>query len=150
MNKAFCKEPDTSSPPRCPACGSEGTQVLPHTLRGHAAASAAASLAEPVYFCGTDACGVAYFDLWERTIAVADSSGLFWPKDPAGPLCNCHGLTADDVDRDVTAPVPERVREVLRRAAAPDAACGSLSADGRPCTARVQRYFMRRRRELGG
>lgn len=148
MNKAFCKEPDGSAPPRCPACGNEGTQVTPDTVRAHAAA--AESLAEPAYFCATDACNVAYFDLWERTIAVAAASGLFWPKDPAGPLCNCHGLTADDVDRDVVAAVPERVREVLRRAAAPDAACGSLSADGRPCTARVQRYFMRRRRELGG
>ena len=148
MNKAFCKEPDASAPPHCPACGSEGVQVSLETLRGHAAS--AETLADPVYFCGTDACGVAYFDLWERTIAAADSSGLFWPKDPAGPLCNCLGLTADDVDRDVVAAVPERVRAVLRRAAAPDAACGSLSADGRPCTARVQRYFMRRRRELGG
>ena len=56
----------------------------------------AESLAEPGSFCETDTCPVAYFDLFERTIPVAEARGLFWPKDPTGPLCNCHGLTADE------------------------------------------------------
>jgi len=147
MNKAFCKEPDPSTPPVCPGCGAVGTQVDGATLRAHAAT--AESLAEPVWFCGTDACGVAYFDLWERTIEAADARGLFWPKDPGGPLCNCHGLTADDVDRDLAAGDQTRLREIVRQAAAPGAGCGLASPDGRPCTARLQRYVLRRKRVFG-
>jgi hypothetical protein len=150
MNKAFCKEPDSSLPPRCPACGGDGVQVGPETLAAHVAAAAAETLAEPVYFCGGDTCGVAYFDLLERTIAAAAAHGLPWPKDPAGSLCACHGLTADDVDRDLAEGVPTRVREIVRRAGTPGAACATLSADGRSCVARVQRYYMQRRQTRGG
>lgn len=150
MNKAFCREPDETRPPRCPRCGSEGARVEPATLAAHVAAAAAERLGDPAYFCGTDSCDVAYFDLLERTVAVAAAAGLPWPKDPAGTLCACHGLTADDVDADIAEGAPTRVREVVRRAGLPDAACASRSADGRSCVARLQRYYVRRRAALGG
>ena len=150
MNKAFCKEPDSTAPPRCPACGTEGTQVAVETLAAHVDPAAAEALAEPAYFCPGDTCSVAYFDLLERTISTAAARGLFWPKDPTGTLCGCHGLTVDDVDRDLAEGVPTRVREVVRRAGEPGAACGVMSADGRSCVARVQRYYMRRRTSGGG
>ncbi|MFM8985918.1 MAG: hypothetical protein ACKONH_07670 [Planctomycetia bacterium] len=150
MNKAFCKEPDSTAPPRCPACGAEGTQVAAETLAAHTAPAAAESLAEPAYFCPGDTCPVAYFDLLERTLPTAAAWGLFWPKDPTGPLCGCHGLTVDDVDRDLAEGVPTRVREVVRKAGEPGAACVLRSADGRSCVARVQRYYMRRRGAAGG
>jgi hypothetical protein len=149
MNKAFCREPDTSQPPRCPRCGNEGLQVTAETLGAHVSGAAAESLGEPAFHCGTDSCDVAYFDLLEREVPVAEARGLAWPKDPAGPLCGCHGLTIDDIDADVAAAAPTRVREILRRSAEPGAACGSMSPDGRPCTARVQRTYLRRRAELG-
>jgi hypothetical protein len=149
MNKAFCKEPDTTAPPHCPACGAEGTQVAAETLAAHVAPAAAAALGEPAYFCPGDTCSVAYFDLLERTVSTAAARGLFWPKDPAGPLCSCHGLTVDDVDRDLAEGVPTRVRAVVRKAAEPGAACGVTSADGRGCVARVQRYYMKRRGGVG-
>jgi hypothetical protein len=148
MNKAFCKEPDSTAPPRCPACGNEGVQVTAATLAAHS--GAAESLGEPAYCCGSDSCDVAYFDLLERSIPVAAATGLVWPKDPAGPLCSCHGLTADDVDDAVRSGELARIRDVIRMAAGPDAQCGTKSPDGRPCTPRVQRFFMRRRQELGG
>ena len=116
----------------------------------HATIGAADALGEPAYFCGTPACDVAYFDLLERSIPVSDAHGLFWPKDPAAPLCACHGLTVDDVDRDLAEGVPTRVRTIVARAAAPDAACASTSADGRSCVARVQACYMRRRGAAGG
>jgi hypothetical protein len=150
MNKAFCKEPDSAVPPLCPRCGNEGTPVTQETLRAHLPPGSVESLGEPAYFCGTDACDVAYFDLLERSIPAADVRGLFWPKDPQGPLCCCHGLTVDDVDADLAEGVPSRVREVVRKAALPEAGCPVTSPDGRPCAARVQRYYMRRRAELGG
>ena len=148
MNKAFCKEPDSAVPPRCPRCGNEGAQVATETLAAHVTPAAVAALGEPAYFCGTDSCSVAYFDLLERQIPAANAHGLHWPKDPQGPLCCCYGLTVDDVDADLAEGVPTRVRAVLKQSGLPEAACGIHSADGRPCVARVQKYFLRRTSEL--
>jgi len=145
MNKAFCKEPDSSLPPRCPRCGVDGLQVGPETLRAHLDAAAVESLAEPAYWCPGDSCDVAYFDLLERTVAAADAHGLYWPKDAHGPLCCCHGLTVEDVDADLAEAAPTRVRAVVQKAALPEAACAIRSPDGRSCVARVQRSYMRRK-----
>jgi hypothetical protein len=150
MNKAFCKEPDAAEPALCPACGREGLAVAIETIRCHADPEAAESLGEPAYFCVTDTCAVAYFDLLERSIAADAARDLFWPKDPAGPLCSCHGLSLDDVDADIADGVPTRLREAVRKAGEPGAPCATRSADGRPCVARLQKYFLRRRAELGG
>ena len=150
MNKAFCKEPDTSLPPRCPRCGVNGVQVADETLRAHLLDPASEPLGEPAYFCGSDACEVAYFDLLERCVDASAVRGLCWPKDPAGPLCSCHGLTVDDIDADIDEGTPSRVRRVVQAAARPDAACAVKSPDGRSCAGRVQRHYMRRRAELGG
>lgn len=153
MNKAFCKEPDDTGPARCPRCGTAGLEVEQSTLAAHVAGNVHGqpeSLGEPAFYCDTDACDVAYFDLLERTVAVADARGLPWPKDPAGTLCACHGLSVDDVDADLDDGAPTRVREVVRKAGLPDAACGVRSADGRSCVARVQKFYLRRRAELGG
>ena len=145
MNKAFCKEPDSSLPPRCPRCGTDGVQIAPETLRAHLDAAAVESLAEPAYWCPDESCGVAYFDLLERTVATSEARGLFWPKDPGGPLCCCHGLTVEDVDADLAEGTPSRVRAVVQKASQPGAACATMSPDGRSCVARVQRYYMRRK-----
>ena len=150
MNKAFCKESDESIPSRCPRCDNEGVRVGAETLAAHAEPAHVALLGDPAFCCGTDTCDVAYFDLLGRTIGVADASGLCWPKDPTGPLCSCHGLTIDEVDADIVAGTPRRVREVVQAAGRADAACFVRSPDGRPCAARVQRVYMRRRAELGG
>ena len=149
MNKAFCKEPDAAEPARCPDCGHEGLPVAVETVRRHAESGRVESLGEPVYFCPTETCGIAYFDLLERSIAAVAAHDLFWPKDPAGPLCSCHGLSLDDVDADIAEGVPTRLREVVRKAGEPGATCAVRAADGRPCVARLQKYFLRRRAELG-
>jgi hypothetical protein len=54
------------------------------------------------------------------------------------------------VEADLAEGAPTRVREVVRRAALPEAACAAHSADGRSCVARVQKFYLRRRAELGG
>jgi hypothetical protein len=147
MNKAFCKEPDSSLPPRCPRCGADGLEVGPDTLRAHLAPETAASLGEPAYWCATDGCSVSYFDLFERSVDVDAAHGLYWPKDPTAPLCCCHGLTVDDVDADLAEPVPLRIRALVQQAGQPDAACATKSPDGRSCVARVQRYSMRKKQK---
>jgi hypothetical protein len=40
MNKAFCKEPDSSLPPRCPACGGDCVRLAAETLAAHVARTA--------------------------------------------------------------------------------------------------------------
>jgi len=144
MNKAFCREPDAQAP-RCPGCGADGAEVSAETVASHVAAGAAQTLGEPLFCCVTDSCAVAYFDLFERSIPMGDARGFFWPKDPTGPLCACHGLTCDDVDADVAEGTPTRVRAVVEQASAPAAECARLAADGRSCAARVKREYMRRR-----
>ena len=144
MNKAFCKEPEQSGRPLCPRCGAEGQVVTEATLRAHVSAGDAETLAEPMAWCDTESCPVAYFDTLERSIDVDRASGLHWPKDPAGPLCGCHGLTGEEGDADLAEGEPKRVRAVVRQAGEPSAECVLRSADGRPCVARVQRLYIRR------
>lgn len=150
MNKAFCREPDADLPPRCPRCEAEGVAVGPETLAAHVDAAAAGSLGGAAWWCATDTCPVAYFDALERIVEVDRATGLYWPKDPAAPLCPCHGLTVDEVDAAAAAGDPARVREIVRLAAAPGAACGTRSPDGRSCVARLQRYYLRRAAESRG
>ena len=144
MNKAFCKEPEQSGRPLCPRCGAEGQVVTVATLEAHVSAGDAGTLAEPVAWCDTETCPVAYFDSLERSIDVGRASGIHWPKDPAGVLCACHGLTCEDVDADLAEGEPKRVRGIVRRAGEPGAECSLRSADGRSCVARVQRVYVRR------
>jgi hypothetical protein len=145
MNKAFCKEPEQSARPLCPRCGAEGQPVGEATLEAHLAAADAGSLAEPVAWCDTESCPVAYFDSLERFVEVSRATGVHWPKELTGPLCACHGLTCDDVDADLADGEPTRVRAVILRAGAPGAQCAIRAADGRSCVARVQRYYVRRK-----
>jgi hypothetical protein len=56
-------------------------------------------------------------------------------------------LGEDDVDDDLAEPVPSRVRAVVQKAGQPDAACTTKSPDGRPCVARVQRYYMQQKQK---
>ena len=149
MNKAFCKEPDNSLPPRCPKCGNDGVEVSAHTVYAHVKKGLLDAIGEPAYWCASDTCEIAYFDAYERTIGIIDAHGLYWPKDQNNPLCSCHGLTIDDIDSDLADGVPTRVRAVVHQAAQPTAICSSTSADGRSCVARVQRCYMRRRAEMG-
>jgi len=59
MNKAFCREPDSSPPPQCPACGTDGLQVAAETLHAHVPEGLAGRLGEPAHWCPADACTAA-------------------------------------------------------------------------------------------
>ena len=99
-------------------------------------------LAEPVNFCPAAKCGVAYFDGLERVVLAADLARPVYPKDPSAPICACFGLTRRDIQQDVLEGVVTRTKAVLEKAKSPAARCASTAANGKPCVAHVQKYYL--------
>ena len=104
-------------------------------------------LAEPVNFCPSPKCKVAYFDGLERLVVASDLARPIYPKDPAAPICACFGLTQADIDQDVLEGVVTRTKAALEKAKSPQARCAQLAANGRSCVGFVQRYYMQCRAE---
>jgi hypothetical protein len=148
MNKAFVREPD-STVEYCPRCGTKGEPVAAQTLATYLNETQRGQVAQPANFCPSPQCPVAYFDGFERAILAADLQRPAYPKDPDAPICACFGLTRADVEQDVREGVVTRTRAVLERAKSPEARCADLAANGRPCVAFVQKYYMQCRRVAG-
>ncbi len=144
MNKAFVREPDATDE-LCPRCGAIGTPVPRAVVTRHVREPAAVAIAETANFCPSPHCDVVYFDMFERTISVTAMRAPVYPKDPEAPICACFGLTADDIDRDLSEGVATRTKACLLRARTAEARCGELSPTGQSCVAAVQRYFLRRK-----
>jgi hypothetical protein len=108
-------------------------------------------LADPANFCPSPQCAVAYFDGFESFVLETQLLRPVHPKDPNAPLCACTGLTRHEVEQDVDEGGVTRTKSALERAKSPDARCAELAANGRPCVAYVQKYFMqcRNRRDAG-
>lgn len=147
MNKAFLREPDDNGDRNCPKCGSLGVPVSSDVLTRQIQPSARSDLSDTAFFCPFARCEVAYFDLFERTAPVDRLNAPVWPKDSDALLCACFGLTANDIEDDLSEGKPTRVRVLLERAKTPAAQCAALAADGRCCVAEVQRYYLRRMNE---
>jgi NAD(P)H-nitrite reductase large subunit len=92
---------------------------------------------------------VAYFDSFERVVLAADLKRPVYPKDPNAPICACFGLTRAEIEQDVREGAVTRTKAVLARAKCPEARCTQMAANGRPCVAFVQKYYMRCRAEMG-
>ena len=140
MNKAFVREPDRTVE-YCPQCGTPGQPVTWDTLRTHLPADRQ-TMAQSASFCPAPQCPVAYFDVFDRVVLAAALAKPIYPKDPDAPLCACFGLTADDIEQDVREGVVTRTRAALEKARSPAARCTELAANGRPCVAWVQKYFL--------
>lgn len=149
MNKAFTKEQEADQG-HCPQCGSLGTPVRPETLAAHLTEEQRQQLSEPAYFCGFPKCDAVYFDAFERTIGQAALKSPVYPKDPAGPICSCFGLTVEDVEEDVREGVVTRVKGLLEKAKSPQAQCATRAPSGQCCAPEVQRYYMKVRAAWGG
>jgi len=141
MNKAFIREPDQTAA-YCPRCGSKGESVGEAALRTYLSDRQRGEIAVPANFCPSPECHVAYFDSFERVILAVDLQRTVYPKDPNAPLCACFGLTRADVEQDVREGVVTRTKAVLEKAKSPQARCSEMAANGRPCLAYVQKYFM--------
>ena len=145
MNKAFVREPDDTGAGYCPRCGSLGVAVGEETLAAQLEAADRKQLADAAYYCPFPKCDVAYFDRFERTVAVDRLRQPAFPKDPAAPICNCFGFTTADIDADLRESSTTRVKALLARAKTPEAHCATAAPDGRCCATEVQRYYMRAR-----
>jgi bacterioferritin-associated ferredoxin len=143
MNKAFVKEVEASDQGHCPRCGSLGEPVSLVTLQAHLPPEALRQLAETACFCPFPRCEVAYFDVFERVVAVDALLAPVYPKDSEAPICACFGLTTDDIEQDVLEGTATRVKELLAKAKSPAARCTIAAASGHSCVAEVQKYYIR-------
>jgi hypothetical protein len=149
MNKAFVRESD-STDEFCPRCGVKGEPVGRRTMAAYLAPEVLTTLAEPANFCPSAACEVAYFDAFERVVLIAALQKPVWPKHPDAPICACFGLTRADIEQDARQGVTERVKAVLEHAKSAAACCGQTAANGRPCTAQVQKCYLQCRQAKRG
>ena len=141
MNKAFVREPEQTAD-YCPRCGSKGEEVGIAALKSYLTDQQRRGLAAPVNFCPSAKCGVAYFDSLERVVMASELPRPIYPKDPAAPICACFGLTRQDIEQDVQEGVVTRTRAVLEKAKSPQARCAQMAANGKPCLAWVQKYYL--------
>ena len=147
MNKAFVREREQTAD-YCPRCESKGEVVGVEALKSYLTDQQRRGLAEPVNFCPSAKCGVAYFDGLERVILAAELARPIYPKDPTAPICACFGLTRRDIQQDVEEGVVTRTKAILEKAKSAEARCAGLAANGRSCVAFVQKEYMRCREEL--
>jgi hypothetical protein len=141
LNKAFVREPDHTAD-YCPRCGSQGEQVSAGVLDRYLTDEQRRLLAEPANFCPSPQCAVAYFDGFERFVLATALVRPVYPKDPTAPICACFGLTRQDIEQDVDEGVATRTKAALEKAKSPEARCAHAAANGRPCVAYVQKYFL--------
>ena len=140
MSRAFLREPEPGDPV-CPGCGAAGESVGLPTLAAQLPADLRTPLGEAAFYCAGPACPTAYYNAWGAAVPAVRLSSPAYPKDPAGPVCPCFGITAADIVADAKAGRKERVRNLAERAQGPDARCTERCPDGRPCTPRVLRLF---------
>jgi hypothetical protein len=141
VNKAFVREPDHDAD-YCPRCGSKGQAVGRETIQFYVSADKSQTVSDPANFCPAPLCDVAYFDAFERVVLVGDLNRPVYPKDPDAPLCACFGLTRHDIEQDVREGVVTRVKAILEKAQSSEAHCTQMAANGQPCVAYVQKYYM--------
>ena len=141
MNKAFVREPDQTAD-YCPRCGSKGQEVSRETIQTYLPDGQAPTVTDPANFCPSPKCDVVYFDAFERVIVAGDLNQPVYPKDPDAPICACFGLTRRDIEEDVREGVVTRVKAIIEKANSPEARCSQKAANGQPCIAYVQKYYL--------
>ncbi len=141
MNKAFVREPDNTAD-YCPRCGSKGEPVGGETLESYLTDEQRRMVTEPANFCPSPKCQVVYFDSFERAVLATDIQHPVYPKETSAPICACFGLTREDIEREVQEGVKTRVKTIIEKAKSPDACCRTMAANGKPCTAYVQKYYL--------
>lgn len=146
MNKAFVKESEDEMAAKCPVCHAIGLPVGAATLLEHVGRDEAAHLAAgSSHFCPNNTCDVAYFDLHGQRVETSHLRTRFWVKtgDESDVVCACLKVTAAEVVADGRRKDPSRVRKVLAHAQAHPHECAHKMPTGKPCTAEVQRLYLK-------
>ena len=146
MNKAFVKESEDETSPKCPACLAIGQPVGAATLRRHLVEGAGLHLAaSSANFCPNPTCDVAYFDANRQTVNIDKLRSVMWPKSqsPAAILCPCLNVTAAHVFEDARRKDPARVRSIVNQSKAHPQRCAELNICGCPCVAEAQRLYLK-------
>ncbi|MHB8952340.1 MAG: hypothetical protein ACYC4U_05120 [Pirellulaceae bacterium] len=149
MNKAFVREPDSTGT-YCPRCGSQGEQVGSEVLKYYVADDQRATLTEPAHFCPSSKCAVAYFDGFERFVLATALARPAYPKDPTAPICACFAVSRQDIEQDVDEGVVTRTKAAVEKAKSSLARCSQVAANGRPCIAYLQKYYLSCRQRQEG
>jgi hypothetical protein len=142
MNKAFVREPEDTGQGYCPRCQSLGVPVTATTLDAQLAGMLRSRVADSAWFCPFPRCEVVYFDAFDRMVTDVEFGRPVFPKDPSAPICNCFGLTLDDIEADLREGSPRRVKELLAKAKSTEAQCTQRAPSGQCCVADVQRTYM--------
>ncbi len=147
MNKAFVREPEFDGRAYCPRCGSLGLPVEHGPLDRHIRPESRDKLGDTAWFCNFPRCDVAYFNLFEAVVLLAELQAPIYPFDLDAPMCACFGLGYADVEADARETTPRRLRELLARSKSAEARCEQVAADGRCCMGAMQELYMRLRAE---
>ena len=118
-------------------------------LKAFVQQAARGDLGDDAWFCGFERCEVAYFNLFESTVATDQLLRSVYPMDLHAPICGCFGLQMSDIEEDVAEGHPSRLRELSERSRSDEARCQSAAADGRCCMQEAQRIYFRLRGGVG-
>jgi hypothetical protein len=146
MNKAFVREAEDDTAPKCPRCHAIGLPVGPHTLAVHLPENAGSALAgSSVNFCPNPTCDVAYFDANHQVAPVTLLRSRAWPKfdDLSAVLCPCLQVSAAEIVGDAQRGDPTRIRQMLSAAQSQPHRCTTARPDARPCSAEAQRLYLK-------
>ncbi len=145
MNKAFMREPDPDSRVVCPQCGSLGLPVGNGPLDRYLRPGSRARFGDSAWYCSYLHCEIVYFNQFEASARLSDLKSSVYPYDVDAPICACFGCRYDDVEADVAAGEPVRIRQLLERSRSPDARCETVAIDGQCCLKEVQRLYLKLR-----
>ena len=144
MNKAFVRDPEPPDPccPERGGCGAVGVPVEAETLRAQLPEGALGGLRGPAYYCPNPGCEVAYFDALGATVALDLLLKPAYPKPLSAPLCNCLGVSAEEIVEEAQRGCRDRIRELVAEAGSGAHRCACRMPSGRPCVTEARRLFM--------
>jgi len=144
MNKAFVRDPEPLDPscPELGGCGSVGVPVVNETLRAQLPRDAVEGLQGAAYYCPNPNCEVAYFDALGATVALDLLAIPAYPKPASAPLCNCIGVTADEVIEEAQRGCRDLIRQLVAEAESDGCRCARRMPSGHSCATEARRLFM--------
>lgn len=143
MNKAFMKEPEQETRVFCPQCGNPAAEVTRAVLDRHISAAARGRLKDRGWYCGVQACDVAYFVEHGAIVFISELAHPVFPYDAKASLCSCFPFFWEDLELDLQDQIPTRIRALYKKSQSEDAHCSELAPDGQCCLKEIQKQYFR-------